>query len=220
MPTGVGKRMRQARERAGLTLDAVGKAVAKATSRETAFSPQAAQQWEKGKTEPSQEVLLAFAKLTQVNINWLLTGVVVAQVNGDSQYGTAPRGGRVIPRIAVAKALTVPIDYSADEYVHTHFACSDKAFLVPIEDSRNAPEFVPNRSQVVIDPEERPMPGDMVLARINGDPVFGKFTRRVGDPPRTEIVALNGDWHAEVLDEARGDRVVGVMTEHAKPRQR
>ena len=56
----------------------------------------------------------------------------------------------------------------------------------------------------------------MVLARINGDAVFGKFTRKQG----IVIDALNTDWDSLRLVESRGDRIVGVMTEHAKPRRR
>lgn len=214
----LGERMRAARQRAKLSLDAVGKAVALAIKRpQGAFSPQAVQQWEKGKTEPDHASLTAFARLTGVNVNWLMTGIAADHLTeGNGGFGTSVRAGRIVPKIAVVEAIAAPIAYNAEEYVHTHFACSAKAFAIEIFDSRNAPEYLPETHRVVIDPVETPIPGDMVLARIKGEPIFGKYTRRRG----VEIDALNDDWESVKLDESKGDRIVGVMTEHAKPRRR
>ncbi len=215
----LGERMRAARQRAKLSLDAVGKALGLATNRKRgAFSPQAVQQWEKGGTEPDHETLTAFARLTQVNVNWLLTGIAADHLAaGNGGFGTSVRGGRIVPKISVAEAIASPSAYNAEEYVHTHFACSAKSFAIEIFDTRNAPEFLVEAHRVVIDPAEAPTPGDMVLARIDGEPLFGKYTHRNG---KVELEALNPDWDSVRLNETRGDRIVGVMTEHAKPRRR
>ena len=214
----LGERMRAARQRSKLSLDAIGRAVAKEVKRpQGAYSPQAVQQWEKDKTEPDHASLTAFARLTSVNVNWLMTGIAADHLaDGNGGFGTSVRAGRIVPKIAVAEAIATPVAYTAEEYVHTHFACSAKSFAIEIFDTRNAPEYLPETHRVVIDPTETPIPGDMVLARINGEPLFGKYTKRKG----IEIAALNEDWEPVRLNESRGDRIVGVMTEHAKPRRR
>src|SRR5688572_21037476 len=96
----VGPRIRQARVKAGLSLEAVGISLAKATGRKRPYTPQAVQQWElEDGTEPKQAVLVAFAKLAQVNLNWLLTGAVNSPATaGQGEYGTSARGGRVVAK--------------------------------------------------------------------------------------------------------------------------
>ncbi len=214
----LGERMRAARQRAKLSLEAVGKALALELGRKRAFTAQAVQQWEKDNTEPNHATLSAFARLTQVNTNWLLTGMAIDQLagGGNDEFGTTVRGGRVVPKISVLEAIEMPQSYNAEEYVHTHFACSDKAYAIDVFDTRNAPEFIPDIHRVVIDPNETPRPGDMVLARIDGAAVFGKYTRKKA----VVIEALNDDWDDLTIVPERGDRVIGVMTEHAKPRRR
>lgn len=111
----------------------------------------------------------------------------------------------------------MPPAYSAArEHVHTHFDCSAKAFIIDVFDNRNAPEFLPEIHRVVIDPEMPPRPGDIVFARVDGRPVLGKYVRRRDG---VEIEALNPDWEPVFVRADRGDRVVGTMTEHAKPRR-
>ena len=216
----LGERMRAARQRAKMSLAAVGKALAgRYGNKQGPFTAQAVQQWEKDVTEPNHATLAAFAKLVEVNTTWLLTGMAIDQLAaGDGEFGTSVRGGRVVPKIAVLEAIAMPLSYDPEEHVHTHFACSEKAFAIDVFDTRNAPEFLPDIHRVVIDPAEQPRPGDMVLARIGGEPVFGKFTRkRTG----VEIEALNPDWdEPQRLIASRGDCIIGVMTEHAKPRRR
>ncbi len=200
-------------------MDAVGKALGAATRRrQGAFSAQAVQQWEKDRTEPDHATLVEFARLTQVNVNWLVTGLAVDHLSsGEGEFGTSVRGGRIVPKIALLEAISSPATYTVEEYVHTHFACSSKAYAIDVFDTRNAPEFLPDIHRVVIDPVESPKPGDMVLARIDGAAVFGKYTRKGG---HIHVDALNPDWDSAKLNTARGDRIVGVMMEHAKPRRR
>jgi transcriptional regulator with XRE-family HTH domain len=194
----LGERLHAARKHAKLTLAAVAEALTREVAGKT-FTPQAVQQWEKDRTEPDHATLIAFARLTGVNAHWLLTGISANQVAGDGgEFGTAVRGGRVVPKISLLEAITLAPSYKTAEYVHTHFDCSDKAF--------------------VIDPEIEPQPGDMVLARIDGAPVFGKYTRARGGI--VEIHALNEDWEPRRVDGDNADRIIGVMTEHAKPRRR
>ena len=123
-----------------------------------------------------------------------------------------------MPKLDLASAMRFPLDYAHKTSVHTYFPCSDQAFVIDVFNGRNEPEFKMGSDQLVIDPGTAPEPGDMVLVMIDSDAVFGRYARRKGGA--VEIEALNNLWDAQPFKSARGDRIVGVMTEHAKPRRR
>lgn len=204
----LGTRLRTARQRAGLTLEQVG--------RHVGVSPQAVQQWEKDRTEPSAERLNTIAQLTAVNIQWLLTGLVVSGVTDQehSSYGSISRGGRVVPMLSLSQAMSEPIQRDSADKVHTHFPCSKNAFALPVFDRSNSPAFEIG-DNVVIDPDVRPVPGDMVLAVVSGHPIFAKYTLRA--PRVAELQPLNADWPSVTLEDDA--RLIGVMTEHARGRR-
>lgn len=207
MPT-LGSRLRTARKRAGLSLEAVG--------RHLGITAQAVQQWEKDRTEPSTDRLRAVAQLINANLHWLITGLSVSGVTDQelNGFGTVARGGRVVPMLSIVNAITEPIDRSSKDTVHTHFPCSSRAFAIPIFDRSNTPAYEIG-DNVVIDPDVLPVPGDMVLAVAGGQPVFGKFVVRA--PRIAELQPTNPDWPTISLDSET--RIVGVMTEHARARR-
>jgi SOS-response transcriptional repressor LexA len=198
--------MRFAAEAAGLTQREVGAAVAKAIDRpQGAYSEAAVGQWYSDKSEPTNQALVAFAKLTNANLIWLQTAL-------GGGPGQLPREGRTVPTITMEQAIKVPIDDKSDHMVHTYYPCSDKAFIVPIADSRNEPDYRIG-FKVVIDPLRKPKPGNMVLAVINREPVFGEYVEKAGK--RVVIRPLNDKWPTEILHPKKGDRIVGTMTEFA-----
>lgn len=209
----LGQRIRAARNNAGLSQAALGTAVAKLT-KDAGYTASAVGQWEMDKHEPSVPALLAIAKITGADAAYLIIGKAAAELG---KSGQLPRGGRIVPKVSAVQAVAgVGGGPASGESVHTHFDCSDQAFAMPIFDGRNAPDFLVG-DNVVIDPLAEPTPGDMVLARIDGRPVFGVYTRVRGGG--VEIAAENSRWSPEAMQPERGDVVVGVMTEHAKPRQ-
>src|SRR5258706_5396204 len=163
----VGDRIRQARQDAKLSLDAIGK--------ELGVTGSAVSQWESGRTWPTWARLVRFAKLTGVTIQWLLVG------EGDDGLGYRPM---TIPRVTPTEAIDPKLDRSAikkvgrplEDFVIPNFPCSTSALAVPVFDLRNAPLYE-LCDIVLIDPEVRPVPGDMVLAAIDPDPVavFAKY---------------------------------------------
>jgi transcriptional regulator with XRE-family HTH domain len=207
----LGSRLRTARERARLSLEAVG--------RHLGITAQAVQQWEKDRTTPSTERLTAVAQLTGVNLQWLITGLVVSELGEQDKryFGDIARGGRVVPKLSLARAVADPIDRTASATVHTHFPCSQKAFAITIFDRSNAP-FFEIGDTVVIDPDATPNPGDMILAVVGptAQPAFGKYTLKTRHA--AALQPLNPDWPTIDIGEP-GTRIVGVMTEHARPRR-
>lgn len=202
----LGQRMRSAAEAAGLTQKLVGAKVARLIGRKSPYSEAAVGQWYANKHEPTIEALKAFAKLVGEDLVWLQMGLRGA--------GKVPREGRIVPSIALRQAILEPIDYTSDEMVHTYYPCSARAFVLPITDSRNEPQY-PAGHKIVIDPEVVPQPGKMVLAVINGRGVVGQYSERAGG--KVVIVPLNPVWAEETLVRKNGDRIVGTMTEYAGP---
>jgi SOS-response transcriptional repressor LexA len=197
--------MRKVAEAAGLTQREVGQRIARIIGNSGPLSEQAVGQWYGDKTKPRMQSLVAFAELVKVDLSWLQTGV-------GKGPGQLPTEGRILPMISSQQARAVPIDYTWDRRAHSYYPCSDKAFVVDLADNRNAPAYEPGY-RIVIDPQRKPSPGMMVLALIGENPIFGQYVMRAGR--RVEIRALNDNWAPEPLDERRGDRIIGTMTEYA-----
>ena len=186
--------------------------VAIGTALQKSFTASAVGQWENDKVEPERRAIIEWAKLTGADAAYLFLGVAAGWL-GTS--GRMPRGGRV-----VSKVLVMPKEPNLrplDQEFHTHFPCSEAAYLVEVFDARNAPTYV-RGDHIVIDPSERPMPGDMVLAMVDSAPIFGVFSRSDRFSSGA-IESLDTKWGSEEIDPDRGDKVLGVMTEHARPRR-
>lgn len=108
----------------------------------------------------------------------------------------------------------LPAGWPTKPRVMTHFPCSKSAVAVLINDARNAPTYHKGDA-IVVDPDVRARPGDMVVAVIDDESVLGKYARRGG---KVRLLSLN-KWPACTLEKKRGDRIVGVVTEHAQPRR-
>jgi hypothetical protein len=200
----LGQRMRAAAEHAGLKQKRVGVDVAKMIGRPNPYTEAAVGQWYADKHEPEIPALVAFSRLAHADLMWLQTGI--------GGLGQLPREGRVVPTITMEQALKIPVDLASNTMVHTYFACSDKAFIITISDSRNEPDYKVGY-RVVIDPLVKPKPGKMVLAVIDKEPVFGEYVEGAGK--RIALQPINVKWPTELLNPKRGDRVIGTMTEFA-----
>lgn len=88
------------------------------------------------------------------------------------------------------------------------------SFALVIGDDSMAPRFSQG-DRVVIDPQERPYPGDFVAANCNDQIVFRKYRSRDGDT--FELAPVNDDW--PVLP-GHNCKVAGVMVEHRNYRRR
>lgn len=207
MATTFGERLRKARKDAGHS----GPVLAKHLK----VSAQTVSEWERDKYLPTADKLVTIARLTNVKVDWLLTGQ-----NG-STVGRGGTSGRLVPVIPFDDLSSfIPSDESAAntlrEKVFTHFPCGNKSFAISIRDNSNSPRFESGDS-VIIDPDAEPRPGDMVLAIVDGEPVFRRFRPR---GKKVELSPLNSDWdvlHATL--DGRSGRLMGTMVEHATARR-
>jgi transcriptional regulator with XRE-family HTH domain len=220
----LGRRMRTARKRAGLSLDEVGKRVAAAINRPAGpFTVQAVQQWEvgtkrKGGTiyvEPDTDTLKAFATVVGCKLTWLITGVEVEESGGSAEL---PKKGRVVAIISPEQASQKPIDYETEDHIYTAVNCSKTTFGFEIFDTRNSPEFEPG-DRVLIDPTGKKEPGVMVFAVVRDEPIFARYTKpqKRGSSWTCVLEPLSSNWNTERASSKDGDRIVGVMVDHSKP---
>lgn len=213
-----GKRLRKVREQRDLTLDEIAKAAG-------GITPQAVEQWESGNTTPKQHRLVAVARRLDVELGWLLTGL--------DQDGAQPSGialapntaGRTVPRLDWDNATdkNSAVEGVSKSALFTSFPCGPLSFALKITDRSNSPEYEPG-DLIVIDPDLEPVPGDMVLALLKdaGIPIFRKY-REVGrtDKGKTviELIPLNDDWTADQIIASQTGDIIGVRSEHSRPRR-
>jgi SOS-response transcriptional repressor LexA len=203
----LGQRMRAAADDAGLKQKEIGIELARRTGRPRPYTEAAVGQWYADKHEPENKALVEFSRLVHADLVWLQTGV-------GRGLGPLPREGRIVPAISLNQAIREPIDYTSSDMVCTYFPCSEKAFITCVCDDRNAPDYKVGY-KIVIDPLRKPLPGKMVLAVVNRQPIFGRFVEKTGKA--IVIEALNQHWPAEIVNFKRGDRIVGSLTEFAVP---
>jgi transcriptional regulator with XRE-family HTH domain len=219
----MGIRIRQAREEARLSQDDVAEALR--------ITVGAVSQWENRRTLPSRNSLLAFAQLTGADPAWLESGVKVIPSGGKSPSSimtALQHSWRRVPIITAARAIKTEkarlarlLPVRTKGWVTPYYSCSPQSFALEIFDRHNVPEFQIGEI-VVIDTDEAPVAGDMVLAAIDADqignrPVFARYMPR---PPLMLLQPLGQHEEVEVVGPGHlHGRIVGTMVEHIRTRR-
>lgn len=189
-------------------------------------SVQAVYDWEKSDRKPSTpdpKRLHRLAELFKVRPEWLLTGSGEAYDVGHRGLKKL-RAGRIVPQVSteVAASGTSKDHAKLGFSVDTCFPCGPNSYATNLTDKSNAPEYMPG-DIVVIDPDALPVPGDMVLAIVptSTDPVFRRFKvlATQENNETIELIPLNDDWKRYFISDPAHGRILGVMTEHTKPRR-
>ena len=151
---GWNRRMRIARERAELSVENVAKALG--------VTPSAVRNWEGAHKFPSREPT-EFAKLTAVDMVWVITGFNTDELK---LAGKLVGQARAVP-VFQPNQLTErnPQQWDDAPTVFASFPCSDEAFATEVFDHRNSPEYEPG-DIVILDPVVTPAHDDWVLASV------------------------------------------------------
>jgi SOS-response transcriptional repressor LexA len=220
----LGPRIRDARERAHLTQQALG--------RLCGVSRAAIAQWENGTTSPSLAHLQRAADALGVWVSWL-TGenegagaAVPGEVSG-SAPGPRGRGVAVIDYVAAGAwdAVTDPYPPGRGmELLVTERSAGGSSFALVVRGTSMEPEFR-DGDKIIVDPDVTPQPGDYVVAKLEreDEATFKKFRPRGSDAagqPVIDLVPLNEDWPVLHIDAANPGRIVGTMVEHRRYRRR
>jgi transcriptional regulator with XRE-family HTH domain len=203
----LGKRLKAARLRAGLSQTEVAMRIGKAK--------QSISHWEQGVWAPEMATLIQLAEALGVSTATLTDGV-----EGEAEGSTATRKrltvtSSVIPLFGPEVAsILLRGDYDdepeADKYIGTLTKHSTKSVAVTIPNKSNAPKFVPG-DVITIDPDVSPDPGQFVLAWIGKETLFGRFLPGSrGSKGSLSFV----NRHYSDLAFGKGDQVLGTMREH------
>lgn len=209
--TEMGKRLRAALDASGLSQSEV--------ARRIGVSSQTINQWLSGKKAPSRANLMKFVEHTGAKIDELLYGRSLQTSADGASVMTHGRRGRFVD-LASIQSVAMRQRVDSDEQIFAHFPCGPNAQAFVLPDDSNAPEYPPGAIWVV-DPDEHPRPGDMVVGVEGAEmrPVLGVYRIETSAAGRVEIIApLNPNWPAARSDLGRLD-VIAVMTEDIKPRR-
>lgn len=182
-----------------------------------------AREWEVGPGQPTPDKIPALAKLLNVNIMWLAYGLGLPEhtSNDSLRAKLEPGGGRTVPALSpsdAAKDFEQAI-VEATTRSPAHFDCGPRAFSIELWSNANAPDF-PIKARVVIDPDVKAQPGDMVFAVVgDGEPAFGQLAQTRQGGVMVMVLRPRNPAFAEEIISDDGGRIIGTMTEHAIPRQ-
>lgn len=200
----LGARLRKSRTDAKLTQAQVAESCRKTL--------QTVSGWERGLYEPSADDLTTIAQLTNVNIEWLISGHAPTALT----MGSAWRG-RIVPSFDWGQ-IGEHLEGTALPQTHarSHHPCGPKSFQTFIADRSNEPELQVGDG-IVIDPDLAPMPGDLVVIRSENEFLVRRFRPRAD---HIELAPSNPDWPALIVPRLGEGALVGVISEISKPRRR
>jgi SOS-response transcriptional repressor LexA len=215
----LGPRIRDARERARLTQQALG--------RLCGVSRAAIAQWENGTTSPSLAHLQRAAGALGVWVSWLTGENEGAGPAASEAPGPRGRGVPVIDYVAAGAWDTVTDPYPPGrgmELLVTERTAGGGSFALVVRGTSMEPEFR-DGDKIIVDPDVTPQPGDYVVAKLEreDEATFKKFRPHGSDAagrPVIDLVPLNEDWPVLHIDAANPGRIVGTMVEHRRYRRR
>jgi transcriptional regulator with XRE-family HTH domain len=209
------KRIKKARIEAGLSQDALAKAISELFDKKK-ISRTAITQWESSKTNSIEAGhLLKATKILNVTPDWLQFGH--GNMRPMDLIDVTTR------RLPLFNAQQAP--YSQEKYKEISFEigldetlakiASPYAFAFLIADNSMEPLFTCN-DLVLIDPEIQPCPGEYVLAKlVSTDAIFLRKYKPTS-PSLTnqfELLSLNEDWGNMILTE-KNSEIIGTLIEH------
>ena len=180
------------------------------------------------------EYLCKLSKEFGVDLHWLITGGGVPRSGNFAEFAgdvVEEMGRRSVPLLSIAEAMKVPEcslagvlqDRDGPVTVNkTHYPCSDRSFEVKLINDANAPVYN-DGDFVVIDPQGKLLPGEMVLLSVNEMPIFGIYKPlSILGPTEAgfEIVFHNPVWTPVRVSPGSNYQLVGVATEHIRPGSR
>ncbi|MEQ1710152.1 MAG: helix-turn-helix domain-containing protein [Hyphomicrobium sp.] len=152
-----GKRLREARLRAGLSQVDVAKRIGK--------SKQLASAWELGRAEMTATTLGEFARIASTDANWLLFGTQSAKSSID--VPSLPQGCS-LPFLTDTEAIKLARGKlelgSAPSRIYCSFPAGPRAFAILVADNAMTPRLG-SGDVVVVDPD-RPMPPGAIVAAV------------------------------------------------------
>lgn len=167
-------------------------------------------QWESNTTKPNAENLYELSNLFGCDFGWLLKG-------GDGESTNA----KIIPNISAVKIPVLQYDDVREfdvahpimpigEYIMTDIKTSVSTFALTLKGDSMASEFL-DGDTILIDPLEKPEPGEFILAKVGNDILFRKY--RLDNLGQFSLQPLNADYPVISSDEVQ-IQIIGTLIEH------
>jgi len=193
-------------ERSGLNQPQLAKA---ASTRDQKVSQQVIQQILTGRNQ-SSKFTPTIARALGVRAEWLAEGIgpMEAQVLA---VATVP----VISRVQAGDWKAHVSHGQFERQIGCDTKVSSQAFALEIAGQSMLPRFQEG-DVVIIDPAIEPVPGDFVVARLDGEgeTTFKQFRIKSHSPKIIELYALNELFGFHTLENSRRGMIIGPMVEH------
>ena len=200
----IGERIRKMRKERNLTQQDLAR-------RMKDVSHVAISQWESNTIKPNAENLYELSTLFGCDFGWLLKG-------GDGEATNA----KLIPNISAVQIpilryedirefdVTHPFIQTTGEYIMTDIQSSTSTFALKLKGDSMKPAFS-DGDMIIIDPLEKPEPGEFVLAQVDKDILFRKY--RIDNLDKFSLQPLNSDYPVISSSEAK-IKIIGTLVEH------
>ena len=183
----IAKRLRESRTNLGLTIKQL-------SERTPDFSPARISHWENAAREPSIDTLKVLAKALGVAPTYLMGMTDDPNDNAIVRVPLLPLQSIEVQikktkgkKTNQSKSDTLLLDNERDK-----LSCN--AFATTVKDNSMSPHLLEN-DIVIADPEQLPMPGNLVIAHLNQTDKNLIRKYREGNTPKTfELVATHPDW--------------------------
>jgi SOS-response transcriptional repressor LexA len=220
----LGKRIKKARLIAGLNQQALADAISQFGDGRT-VSRTAVVQWESETTRGIEAAnLLKAAKVLNVAPEWLQFGTglmrpVPAHLDGLLPIICNRRSVPILDDAMIANDEKEAMELdNVRSYVGLDDALASIAgpyvFALEIKGDSMSPEFKPG-DIVVIDPQVKPQPGEIIVAKLHEGTVTLRKYRPVDTGAETfELISLNVDWPKIVINSENPAQILGTLIEH------
>lgn len=169
--------------------------------------------WEKGDAAPNHRSLRIIADVTNTTLEWLISGHGPSHNGMAEEKSSALWVGRVVPSIDWQQILPfISNELAPEATARSHFLCGPRSFQTVIPDKSNEPQIAQGDS-VIIDPDAKPSPGDLVLFAVDGTVYLRRYRPR---DDHLELAPHNPDWPALKVSHGQAN-ILGVATEATKP---
>lgn len=207
-PMSLGERIRAARKQAKLSQVALAELLG--------VTSQSVNQWESGRYSPSRDNITRLADALGVSVSVLLQPPVLQNESTTSSitpYVQLSLGGRKVPLVERGQVQAKDKYSVADSVVYTSFPCGPNAYAIVMWDASCAPA-IPKGSRLIFDPDKVAIPGDFVLAAVDGEIVCGALRFETGPSGSVAVVQpLDDRWPAHREDCAQDFHIIAVKTE-------
>jgi len=209
-----GQRIKKARIDAGLSQQLLAEAISRFGDGK-ALSRTAIAQWESGATKEIEAAnLLKTAKVLKVTPEWLQFGADWSPVNTDM---------RTVPVLSYQQAVSyMEFDKKSLSHIGVDQALAEvigpQAFALIVKGNNMAPIFK-SGDIVIIDPDTRPQPGEIIAAKLARDETttLGKYRplgKTASGSESFELIPLNEDWPKVIVNDNNLGHIIGTLVEH------